>query len=42
MATVEIAHKILEHEGYSGSMLNRAIEANVIETMQYENVFSSY
>lgn len=42
MVTVENAIKVVEHENYCSSMIDRAIELGVLETVRYAGAFSSY
>lgn len=42
MITVEQATKVIDFEGFDSSMLNRAINAGVIETARYNGFYSAY
>lgn len=42
MLRVELAEKIIEYLGFSCSMIHRAINANVLETVSDDRVFSDY
>ena len=42
MVRVELAVTIVEHEGYSSSMLHRTIKNGVLKTVQYDNILLSH
>lgn len=42
MLRVEFAEKIMEYLGFSHSMIHRAINANVLETVPDDRIFSDY
>lgn len=42
MLRVEFAEKIIEYLGFSRSMIHRAINTNVLETVSDDRIFSDY
>lgn len=42
MLTVENVFRVLEYEGYGSSILRRAIEQHILETVPYNGAYSSY